>query len=610
MVELISHKNLNFLPSSADLLEADEKIVIVDDSPEIVLLLETYLTRQNIAAVKARNADELYTLFDTYNIALILLDIGLPGKSGTEILAEIAPNYPDLGIIMVTGTTDIQIALDCLRQGADDYLTKPVIPREFNHTLYQTLRKRKLAIENRRFQRELETSNFRLHFLHHLNLKMNTAYLNALELDGVLHTILAGITSDEGLQFNRAFLALFNDEGTLLSGKTAIGPSSKEEAGTLWKELQEQELALHDILSDIAQKITPQDSGVNRIVQSLQIPITDSDHILIQAGLQRESIRVSNGKADKYLVPESLLNLLGEDNFIIVPLFSPSRTLGVIIADNFVTGSAITKDDAMALEIFATQASLAIEHSHLYQDMTVKINELELVTKELEKSKDMLVEAERYSTLGYVSAQLVHAIRNPLTSIGGTARLLLKKEEDKKTRRYLKIISQETDKVEDTLKNLFTFAGDIALEKSTTQINTLLKQCLASFYPTLQKNRIHLTHDLDSHDYMLDIDQGKIRQVFLHLIRNSIEAMESGGELHISTYQNIDSLVVSIIDSGSGISSSVLDQVGDPFYTTKTYGTGLGLSLVEQILNLHNAVFSLEQLSPHGTKATVKFRLN
>ena len=67
-------------------------------------------------------------------------------------------------------------------------------------------------------------------------------------------------------------------------------------------------------------------------------------------------------------------------------------------------------------------------------------------------------------------------------------------------------------------------------------------------------------------------------------------------------------LIITILDTGSGISDAALDQIGDPFYTTKTYGTGLGLSLVEQILDLHKASFTLQQLTPDkGTKATIRF---
>ena len=143
MVELLSSKDTRLNHTPRQLLDENEVIVIVDDSLEIAIILEHFLTRQGYSVCKTGNAEGLSHLLDTQKVALVLLDIGLPDRDGTEILADIAPKYPDLGIIMVTGTTDLHTALDCLRIGADDYLTKPVNLDAFNHTIKQTLKKRR-----------------------------------------------------------------------------------------------------------------------------------------------------------------------------------------------------------------------------------------------------------------------------------------------------------------------------------------------------------------------------------------------------------------------------------------------------------------------------------
>jgi signal transduction histidine kinase/DNA-binding response OmpR family regulator len=607
MVELLSYKNNRISHTPNQLLEKDEVIVIVDDSMEIAIILEHYLTRQGYSVCKTENAEGLYRLLHTQKVALVLLDIGLPDKDGTEILADIAPKYPDLGIIMVTGTMDLQTALDCLRIGADDYLTKPVNINAFHHTINQTLKKRRLAIDNRLFQNELETTSFRTQFLHQLNLKMNTAYLSTVELDSILHAILVGITSEEGLGFNRAFLALFDQKENILQGKLAIGPSCREEAGRVWNNIRERNLKLKDIISLIRRDCLDSDVEVNKIARSLSIPSTENDHILICSCRERKSILVTNGKVAGMTVSENLINTLGENNFIIVPLYSPSRSLGVIIADNFVTCKPITVEEIQALEIFASQASLAIEHSHLYQDMIAKINELEMVTHELEKNKDLLVEAERYSTLGYMSAQLVHAIRNPITSIGGTARLLSKRTEDPKALKFLNIMAQETAKIESTLEDLFSFVEKTALEKALHPLHSLLRKSVMIFYGAMKKNSINYQLDLAATDPYLDIDARKIRQVFLHLIRNAIEAMPDGGLLKVATKEDRDTVTVTVIDSGVGISEANLNRVTDPFFTTKTYGTGMGLTLVEQIIKQHEAKFFLQRNENGGMIATIIF---
>lgn len=238
MVELLREYEEQHDPNFSQLLQYGETIVVVDDSPEIVLILEHYLNRQGFSYTHAESAQELYNLLQAQPIALVLLDIGLPDKNGIEILHDLVPQYPDLGIIMVTGSTDIDTALECLRIGADDYLTKPVGYEEVTRSVVSTLRKRRLAIENRQFQRELESAHNRTRFLHQLNLQMNSVYLSNVELNAILRAILVGITSEEGLKFNRAFLALFSDDNTVLEGKLAIGTTCRAEAGRVWESIR------------------------------------------------------------------------------------------------------------------------------------------------------------------------------------------------------------------------------------------------------------------------------------------------------------------------------------------------------------------------------------
>ncbi|THB77521.1 MAG: response regulator [Desulfobulbaceae bacterium] len=607
MVKLIPSSKKHKDQAPAHLLGDDEIIAIIDDSREILILLESYLKSQNLNSASASTAEGLFQILESSKVALVLLDIGLPDRDGNEILIEIVEKYPDLGIIMVTGTTDLQVALDCLRKGADDYLTKPVNIEQFYHTVFQTLKKRRMAIENRLFQHALELTNSRMSFLHRLNLRMNSTYLNVIELNQVLQAILLGITSEEGLQFNRAFLALFDEAQTMLQGTLAIGPGKREDAGRVWNEIRDRKLKLQDLFNTIETDASSSDIIVNEIVRSIVVPASEIDHPFIHACNHRKSIHVEHGQA-LIEIPHHLIETLGEDSFVIVPLFSPRRSLGVLIADNFVTRKNISEEEITALEIFAAQASLAIEHSHLYSDMQSKIDELELVTQELERSKDQLVEAERYSALGHMSAQLVHAIRNPVTSIGGTSRLLSKRTSDPAQHKFLEIIKREANKIEATLADLFSFVSDAELRKERQPLFPLLRRSVMIFYGTMKKNNISYEIDLQGDDPELNIDTDKIRQVFLHLIRNGIEAMEQGGNLHVSAHREGNSVEVSFRDSGSGMLNGDLDKATDPFYTTKTYGTGMGLTLVEQILEQHNATFSLSQHDGPGMCARIVFQ--
>ena len=417
--------------------------------------------------------------------------------------------------------------------------------------------------------------------------------------------LFRSITAEDGLGFNRAFLLLYNEQHTHLQGKIGIGPPSKADAGRVWNEIKEKGLHLTDILQNVKTSSVDTDSELNRIVQGLNISSEDKTHVLIQACDDRKSIMVINGRARQGAVCEDLLNSLQEKNFIITPLFSPNKSLGLIIADNFITCRSITDDDINYLEIFASQASLAIEHSHLYQDMMDKIQALEDVTAELDKNKNLLVDAERYSVLGHMSAQLAHSIRNPITSIGGIARLLAKRSDDEKTSKFLNMMILESGRIETILDNLFNFVGDEKPKKEMQALYPLIRKSIMLFYGDMKKQSILYRLNLPSPDPVLSIDAKRIQQMLLHLIRNGVEAMDSGGLLTVSCEDTGQEIKVSIEDSGSGITDSNIKRAADPFYTTKTYGTGMGLTLVEKIITDHEGSFSLKHGQSGGTMATI-----
>ena len=586
------------------LLEGEEVILIVDDYPDIVFLLQEFLQQHGFPTVTAGSADELRRVFQQTPVAMALLDIGLPDADGAELIPEIKAAHGDTSIIMLTAVTNLQTALECLRLGADDYLTKPVQFESFLETLRKVLEKRRLMINNRRYQKQLEQANFRIQLQHELAMKMNSAYLSITVLDEILQAILVGITAEEGLKFNRAFLALFDESGRILEGRLAIGPGCREDAGRIWQEMRDSNLRFHDIIDSIKDHCFQEDSEVNRIARALRVEADDTNHPLIQAVTERRTINVVNGQSDRE-VPLELIGLLEEDCFVVVPLYSPSRSLGVIIADQFVTGERIDSELIHALESFASQASLAIEHCRLYTAMEQKIHELETVTHELEKNKDLLVEAERYSAVGHMATQLAHNIRNPITSIGGTARLLARKTDDPEWLKFLNMMTREAAKIENTVEDLFNFVEQVVLEKEKLPLYPLINKLLMLYYNTMQKQGIKYQLILPDDEPTVEVDPRLMRQVFVHLIRNAVEAMPEGGQLDIKVELAPEQVCITVRDSGAGIAGPVLERAMDPFYTTKTFGAGIGLALVKRIVRDHDGVLEIRKLNTGGTEATV-----
>ncbi len=586
------------------LLAKDEVIVIVDDDASIREPLRVFLESHNLAVVEAGNGEQLRQLFASVKIALVLLDIGLPDIDGLVLLPEIVNDHPGVAIVMLTGMADLEVALDCIRKGADDYLSKPVQFDEIFLVVRKVLERRRLIAENLRYQEDLENAHFRIQLLHQLSLKMNSVYLSTVELDEILQAILVGITAEEGLRFNRAFLAIFNEEGDVLQGKLAIGSECREEAARIWSELREKKLDFLEIVQNIKKSCLNGDTKVTQLIKSLEVPVTNSEHILIRSALERRSILVQNGQADVPVARE-LIELLHEDTFIVVPLFSPSKSLGVIIADHFVTNQPISSDHIKSLEIFANQASLAIEHSRLYTEMEEKIGELENVTKELEKNKDLLVESASYSALGEMSAQMVHVLRNPITSIGGAARILAKKIKDEKNLEFVNMIVNETTRLESTLKDLFDFVRQMKVDMKCEPLYPLIRKTLLLLQPSLVRNSIQVDLDVPEPGLALEMDEQLMRKMIIHLTRNAIDAMPGGGILTIRVHHQNGWVKISFADTGVGIAEAIQVRATDPFFTTKTYGTGLGLTLVEKIVAIHGGTFSLDKKAGGGMEAII-----
>jgi signal transduction histidine kinase/FixJ family two-component response regulator len=592
--------------STERLLIHDETIVIVDDDPGIRSLVKDCFAEHGLPAVETSKGSELFSILSIRNVALVLLDIGLPDVDGVSILPKLVEQYPDIAVIMLSGVSDIHVALDCIRKGAEDYLAKPVRFNDIYNTVRKALEKRRLIIENRKYQEELEKAHFRIKLVHQLSMKMNTVYLSTVELDEILQAILVGITANEGLRFNRAFLALFDSKGEYLQGQMAIGPGCREEAQSIWSEMQDRGLGFYDIVQNIKETCQNNrvDSTVNKIVKKLRVSANEHDNILIKATRERQSIQVINGQAD-YPVPDDLLEILSEDNFIIVPLFSPGRTFGVIIADNFVTRQEINSSYVTALELFASQASLAIEHSHLYMDMETRLRELKTLNRELDQNKDLLVEAERFSALGQMAAQMVHMLRNPITSIGGVSRILAKKIDNPKFEKYLAAMVKETGRLESTLEDLFDFVNLSPPKKEKVAIYSLVRKTLLLVKSAMARQKIEYELDFPDPEPLLNLDYRQIQQVFLHLIKNAIEAMPDGGKLTLQAKIHQKWLYFIVVDTGIGIPEQQFENAKSPFFTTKTYGTGMGLAMAEKVLQAHNGTFVMEKMETGGIKVQI-----
>jgi len=204
----------------------------------------------------------------------------------------------------------------------------------------------------------------------------------------------------------------------------------------------------------------------------------------------------------------------------------------------------------------------------------------------------------------------VHAIRNPVTTIGGAARMLSKKVTDETWLKFLHMMVKETARVESTLEDLFDFVKQVDFEKERTALYPLIRKTLMLVQPRMAKQNIIWEMDLPEPERVFEMDTRQIRQMLLHLVKNAVEAMPEGGNLSIAYIEENGWGLITITDTGMGMAEDSMERAKDPFFTTKTYGTGLGLTMVERIVQAHDGDFSLRTREGGGMEATVKLPLS
>ena len=431
--------------------------------------------------------------------------------------------------------------------------------------------------------------------------EISEVLLSSRELNEILHMILIGATAYQALGFNRAFLFLINEEETMLEGKVATGSLAIEEAYKIWEGLTYESHTLKELLQSRHGELSKEDEPINNLMKKMKIPLREGKTIFTQAVYENKSFNITDG-TDNLLIDKDFISLLGIDTFALVPLVSRGKTLGVLLADNFINKKSIVDEDVERLGAFANHASLAIENSHLYKSSREKVEELSRAYNELQENRDKLLRYERLSAVGNVAARVTHEIRNPLVAIGGFARRILKKDQDgKANRNYVKIIVEEIDRLENTLTDILSFAKPTLPKCDSVDLNEDIKSILKILDIEITKSNIRTEEHFDPALPMLWLDENQIRRVVINLIRNAIQAMPDGGTIIIATSREDQWVKVEIADTGVGISDEDISKLFDAFFTSKSTGSGLGLTVSAQIINNHGGTIEVQKREPQGT---------
>jgi two-component system, sporulation sensor kinase E len=220
--------------------------------------------------------------------------------------------------------------------------------------------------------------------------------------------------------------------------------------------------------------------------------------------------------------------------------------------------------------------------------------------------------AESLAALTTMAAGVAHEIKNPLGSMSIHLQLMQKEMEGKSTvptkrlREYLDVLNEEVDRLNTTVMDFLFAVRPMDTKLVAQDLNQVIRDLLDFMKFELEEAEIEVTLDLQEIP-KIELDDKYVKHALLNLIKNSLDAMPEGGRLNIRTRSSSEMVFVDIIDSGEGIPEENLGKIFEPYFTTKDFSSGLGLTLVYKIVKEHNGELSVKSKNGEGTTFTLSF---
>jgi signal transduction histidine kinase len=276
-----------------------------------------------------------------------------------------------------------------------------------------------------------------------------------------------------------------------------------------------------------------------------------------------------------------------------IPLILKGTLIGMINLSHKFNKDIYSHEDIELLSTLANQTAIAIENARLYED--------------LKKSKSYIRRADRLASLGTLTAGLAHEIRNPLVAIKTFTQLLPERLEDEEFRNhFLNIVSGEVDRISALVTELLEFARPSEPKFELENINDILDGMILLVSTETKSKHINITKDYGTDLRPITIDREQMKQVFLNMLLNAIEATPGNGKIVVKTRSFIKPdgepyIQIEFADNGCGIAPEYLEDIFTPFFTTKEKGSGLGLSISNQIIQDHKGYIDVESQLNKGT---------
>ena len=291
-------------------------------------------------------------------------------------------------------------------------------------------------------------------------------------------------------------------------------------------------------------------------------------------------------------------------SMICVPLILRGIPIGAFQILNKRSGVPFDSSDVELLTSMSQLVAVALENAKLYRRLEEKF---ELTERELKITQQELIRSSRLAAMGHLAQGVAHEIRNPVTSIGGFARRIEKAlNHESKLKGYVQIILKETERLENLVRQVNEFSSVLFASLVHGDVREVLDLLIENFKSTAQDQRVSLLTAFDQALPYIRMDPSQLLTALSSITENALESMPEGGKLAISARQKGNLLMIEVSDSGCGISGEHIESVYDPFFTSKTRGAGMGLTMVHQIITNHDGEIKIQSLEGKGTTVTIR----
>jgi signal transduction histidine kinase/DNA-binding response OmpR family regulator len=549
--------------TSADGADAPKpRLLIVDDEENVLQIFADLFSEREYEVKTAMTGEDAVALIQAGQFDLLLTDINLPGVDGLEVVAAARKADPEIVVIVITGYASTATAIDALRHGAYDYITKPFDLWGVDQVVARGIKARHLQRENRRLLEYLTTANRELE--RHEEILRDKVRVATQQMS-TLYEI--GQQISESLNLSHTLDLIVGKAVSLTGARMGL-------------------LLLHQENAEVF-------SG--SVGQGIPAEMAEMFKVRIGEGLNGQVARTKVAEFRHSLSggDEEPLTRLGASSALVVPLLSKGELIGLLNVMDKENGS-FGRDDLDLLTLFASQAAIAISNAQLYGR-----------AKDLDRMKSEFV------------AVVSHELRTPLTSIKGSLEILADErffQTTKPQKELLGICQVSVERLIVQINDILDFskieASRLTLKLEPVDIEALVAGVVEHMAPLGDRKQIALQSRVAGGLPQITADPMRVSQVLTNLIGNAVKFSPEGTSVVIEVSPQADGagLLFAVADQGPGIAAEDLGKLFQKFqqvdssHTRKEGGTGLGLFISRGIVEGHGGRVYVESEKGRGSR--------